>query len=189
MLVSGLTSRTVLAAPSTIRQRALTPLTSIHRFLLLPVLRRKDPEHVHHTDPGHDAKVWQSKVMLGPGAPDADNAADNAATIIPGPADTAVGKERLEYLARQRSEDPYFGLMNTLPSDRKGTKEKPIEVPSPDEDRLIGCSGVQGERHQTEWMLITENGHKYWEFGHNRCPECGNTFKLKKVELPYGSIY
>ena len=49
--------------------------------------------------------------------------------------------------------------------------------------------GAGGEHHQTEWFLITEDGHKYYEYGHNRCPDCGNTFKLKRIELPYGTIY
>ncbi|KAI3648389.1 hypothetical protein MP228_006243 [Amoeboaphelidium protococcarum] len=142
------------------------------------VLRRKDKEHVHHTDPGHDAEVWKKPEMVGPGA---------QSDYVPTQMDQATGKERLQYLALREGKDPFFGLMDQL-DGRKGTKENPIEVLSPDDDRIIGCQGPQGHRHEINWMMVYEDGHKYWEYGHNRCPECGNTFKLKKIQLPYQSI-
>jgi hypothetical protein len=37
-------------------------------------------------------------------------------------------------------------------------------------------------------MLVTEDGHKFWQYGHNRCTECGNVFKLKRIEIPYPAI-
>lgn len=52
----------------------------------------------------------------------------------------------------------------------------------------IHAAGHPGRKHVTQWLVITRDGHKYYEFGHNRCPECGNAFKLKHVELPFPSI-
>lgn len=77
--------------------------------------------------------------------------------------------------------------MDPLP-DVHGTKQSPIMVPSPDDERVIGCNGHPGARHHTLWQIVTEDGHKYWEYGHNRCGECGNTYKLQKVDLPYKNI-
>lgn len=131
--------------------------------------------------------------MVGPGTSDASR--------VPTQEELSVGKERLEFMARREGKDPYYGLMDPIPSDRMGTTSNPIEVPSPDDDRIVGCAGYSGSvdadgnteviehRHQTEWFSITEDGHRYWEYGHNRCPECGNTFKLKKIKLPYESIF
>lgn len=48
--------------------------------------------------------------------------------------------------------------------------------------------GYPGERHSVQFMMITEDGHNYWQYGHNRCGECGNTYKLKRIEIPYPSI-
>jgi cytochrome c oxidase subunit 5b len=98
------------------------------------------------------------------------------------------GKERIEFIALSEGRDPYCGLMDQINMDQKGTKEKPIEVISPDSDRIIGCSGAGDSHHIAQWMLITEDGHKYWEYGHNRCPECGNTFKLKRIDIPYPTM-
>lgn len=126
--------------------------------------------------------MWKSPELIGPGQASTEN------DVVPGQFAHATGKERIEFMAMAEGQDPYCGLMSTLDVKAKGTKAKPILVPSPDEDRTVACAGYPGQEHMSVWMNITEDGHKYWEFGHNRCAECGNTFKLNRINLPYPSI-
>jgi hypothetical protein len=75
--------------------------------------------------------------MVGPGI-DRDT--------VPTPLDHAAGKERIEFVSLAEGKDPYYGLMDNIFVGAKGTKTNPIEVLSPDEDRIIGCQGA----HQQE---------------------------------------
>lgn len=158
-------------------------------------MRKKDNPHFHN-DPGHDPEVWKSEELLGPGKAVSD--------AVPTQFDQATGKERIEYMALLEGKDPYCGLMDPLNISAKGTKANPIEVVSPDEDRIVGCTGLliscllcclfvllghPGQPHAPQFLLVTEDGHKYWQYGHNRCTDCGNTFKLKRIEIPYPSIH
>lgn len=65
-----------------------------------------------------------------------------SADAVPTPFEVSTGKERVEYLSLLEGKDPYHGLMDPLVIEAKGTKAKPIEVLSPDEDRVIGCQGM-----------------------------------------------
>lgn len=98
------------------------------------MLRMKDNPHYHH-DPGHDTDVWKSDAFTAPGMPSGSQA------VVPSKQAQTTGKERLEFLALSEGKDPYFGLMEPLDLSRRGTKTEPIMVPSPDEDRIIGCTG------------------------------------------------
>jgi hypothetical protein len=62
--------------------------------------------------------------------------------VVPTQFDQATGKERIELMALLDGKDPYCGLMTPLDGSRKGTKANPIEVLSPDEDRMVGCRGM-----------------------------------------------
>ncbi|KAI3659975.1 hypothetical protein MP638_000023 [Amoeboaphelidium occidentale] len=185
MLRQALTKRPQLFA--TIRPQQLTQVQQRasywnyfnHGNLGMAVLRKKDIEEVHHTDPGHDPDAFNNDTFYGKGI-QGDRVPDNKAI--------ATGKERYEYEMMLQGKDPYFGLMDPLDIKEKGTKAKPIEVLSGDPDRIVGCSGHDGEHHALTWLFITADGHKYWDYGHNRCPECGNTFKLKQVDLPHPTV-
>lgn len=98
------------------------------------VLRKKNNEG-YHNDPGHDSEVWKSPELFGPGQ-------ENIAAV-PTALEQSTGKERIEYMSLLDGKDPYYGLMDPLHADSKGTKTKPIEVLSPDDDRIVGCSGIE----------------------------------------------
>jgi hypothetical protein len=97
------------------------------------VLRLKDnPDH--HHDPGHDPEVWKAPELVGPGGNDRE--------VVPTQLEHSTGKERIEYVSLAEGKDPYYGLMDPIDIGPKGTKTNPIEVLSPDEDRIIGCQGA-----------------------------------------------
>ncbi|KAI8321732.1 Zncox4, partial [Martensiomyces pterosporus] len=67
----------------------------------------------------------------------------------------------------------YFD-MGPLLLATKGTKQNPTVVPSGAASRIIGCTGAPGEDHELTWLVIER------EHGIDRCPECGNVFKLSE---------
>ena len=160
----------------------------------VPVLRKKDLDIVHHSDPGHDAEVFMSPALF-PSPNSTQNKSSSSTSTagngdegVPSTAEVAVGKERYEYIMQSQGKDAYHGLTLPLSTPTKGTKSHPIEVLSPDSDRYVGCIGHPGEQHGQVWFQVTEDGHRYWGFGHNRCSECGNHYKLKRIEIPFPTI-
>ncbi|KAJ1939566.1 Cytochrome c oxidase subunit 4 [Linderina macrospora] len=106
----------------------------------------------------HDAPLLQ-----GPGAP---------AGRTPTNFDQATGAERAEHLAAMEGQE-YFD-MGPLVLKTKGTKKEPTVVPSGAASRIIGCTGAPGEDHELVWLVV-EREHEI-----DRCPECGNVFKLSE---------
>ncbi|KAJ2232540.1 Cytochrome c oxidase subunit 4 [Coemansia sp. IMI 203386] len=105
---------------------------------------------------------------------------DHKAPIIQGPGGTpgrtptdfeqATGDERSEHLAAMDG-NAYFD-MGPLYLNKKGTKAEPTVVPSGAESRIVGCCGAPGEDHELIWIMV-EREHEF-----DRCPECGNVYKL-----------
>ena len=103
-----------------------------------------------------------SDVVMGPGGP-----GDRIST----PYEHAVGVERLEYLAKMSGKNLW--LMDPLKVDHYGTLDDPIIVESMAGERIAGCTGFPKWSHEVVWMKVS---------GVKRCPECGQAFKIKKVE-------
>ncbi|PVV03713.1 hypothetical protein BB560_001780 [Smittium megazygosporum] len=93
---------------------------------------------------------------------------------IPTDIEQATGLDRLERLAALENESLY----NLDPIDLrvKGTKAAPTIIPSDFSWRIIGCQGPPGEDHELLWLKL-ERKH-----GIDRCPECGNVYKLSDLE-------
>jgi hypothetical protein len=97
------------------------------------VLRKKDLEEVHHSDPGHDHEVFRRPELIGKaGNPE----------FVQNLQDQATGKARIELDMLIAGKDPYFGLLDPLDFNKRGTKQDPIIVVSPDSDRFVGCNGI-----------------------------------------------
>ncbi|KAJ1834338.1 Cytochrome c oxidase subunit 4 [Coemansia sp. RSA 2706] len=89
---------------------------------------------------------------------------------VPTNFEQSTGDERREYLAAMEGKE-YFDL-NPLELETKGTRQNPTIVPSGAAWRLVGCNGAPGEAHELMWIRVER------EHGIDRCPECGNAFKL-----------
>ncbi|KAG0052272.1 Cytochrome c oxidase subunit 4 [Gryganskiella cystojenkinii] len=110
---------------------------------------------------GHgDAKVSQ-----GPGA---------EAGSIPTDLNQSTGLERAELLGKMQGKD-IFDLA-PLEVHVRGTKANPTIIHSRDPIRYVGCTGVPGETHEVNWLLIDET-HDF-----DRCNECGNVYKWTAYE-------
>ncbi|KAI9472716.1 Cytochrome c oxidase subunit 4 [Coemansia sp. RSA 1085] len=109
------------------------------------------------------ARLQSDDIVQGPGSrPDK----------VPTNFEQATGKERREYLAAMEGKE-YFDL-GPLYLEKKGTRQNPTIVPSGAAWRLVGCNGAPGEAHELMWIRV-ERSH-----GIDRCPECGNAFKLSE---------
>lgn len=97
------------------------------------------------------------------------------AESIPSMFEQSAGLERLEYLANL-AQRPLF-LMDPLRVDHFGTLANPIDVPSIEGSRIVGCSGFPVDSHETMWFKCEDKPGK----GPARCPECGQAFAIKYV--------
>ncbi|KAG8835219.1 Cytochrome c oxidase subunit 4 [Serendipita sp. 399] len=90
---------------------------------------------------------------------------------VPTDLQQATGLERLQLLGQLEGID----VFNTGPllMSKPGTLEDPTIVYSYSEERIVGCTGYPAESHDLVW--ISTNNQKE----HNRCPECGNVFKME----------
>ncbi|KAG0376766.1 Cytochrome c oxidase subunit 4 [Mortierella sp. AD032] len=108
----------------------------------------------------HDPKVNQ-----GPGA---------APGTIPTDLNQSTGLERAELLGKMEGKD-IFDLA-PLEVHVRGTKAEPTLIRSRDPIRYVGCSGVPGETHEVQWLLIDQS-HEF-----DRCDQCGNVYKWSAYE-------
>ncbi|KAF9108180.1 Cytochrome c oxidase subunit 4 [Mortierella sp. GBA35] len=108
----------------------------------------------------HEAKVNQ-----GPGA---------APGTTPTDLDQSTGLERAEVLGKMQGKD-IFDLA-PLEVHVRGTKANPTIIRSRDPVRYVGCSGVPGETHEVQWLLIDQS-HDF-----DRCDQCGNVYKWSAYE-------
>jgi cytochrome c oxidase subunit 5b len=56
--------------------------------------------------------------------------------------------------------------------------EDPIVVPSFGEERYLGCTGYPVDSHVVIWLTVSK------ERPIERCPECGNVYKMDYVGKP-----
>jgi len=82
----------------------------------------------------------------------------------------ATGIERAELLAKLEGRDLYD--LSALKITAFGTKKDPVMVQSEDPKRYVGCTGFPVDSHETTWLTVDKN-HEF-----DRCPECGQVFKL-----------
>ncbi|CAG8606900.1 14958_t:CDS:2, partial [Acaulospora colombiana] len=120
-------------------------------------------ENSRQTDEQHQRKKL-SKDFFGPGAKPG---------TIPTDVEQATGLERLELLAAMEGKE--FFEMKPLHITRKGTKDDPVLVKSVDPIRYVGCSGYPTDSHELLWITVDKS------HGIDRCPECGQVFKLNFV--------
>ncbi|OLY82865.1 Cytochrome c oxidase subunit 4, mitochondrial [Smittium mucronatum] len=102
-----------------------------------------------------------TEIIQGPGAP---------LSKVPTDYEQATGLDRLERLAALKGEK--FFDEEPLFLTKKGTRAEPTIVPSGAPWRLVGCQGAPGEEHELLYLKI-ERDHDI-----DRCPECGNVYKL-----------
>ncbi|CAG8479671.1 11322_t:CDS:2 [Funneliformis mosseae] len=102
--------------------------------------------------------------MIGPGAKPG---------TIPDDIEQATGIERAELLAKLEGKELFD--IDGLKITAMGTKKNPIMVKSVDTNRYVGCSGFPVDSHETIWLCV-EKSHEF-----DRCPECGQVFKLDFV--------
>lgn len=114
---------------------------------------RKHDDHHHHQE---------YKPIVGPGRDPA-----RIATAY----ESTAGLERLEYLSHMSGRPLY--LNEPLRVDHYGTLQKPVEVPSLEEERIVGCTGFPKYSHAPMWMRLK---------GVMRCVECGQAFRIKRVD-------
>ncbi|KAG0263602.1 Cytochrome c oxidase subunit 4 [Mortierella polycephala] len=105
------------------------------------------------------------KVRQGPGA-----APGTVATDL----DQSTGLERAEILGKMQGKD-IFDLA-PLEVHVRGTKTAPTVIRSRDPIRYVGCTGVPGETHEVNWLLIDQT-HEI-----DRCDQCGNVYKWTAYE-------
>ncbi|KAF9210970.1 Cytochrome c oxidase subunit 4 [Podila verticillata] len=100
------------------------------------------------------------KVQQGPGA---------APGATPTDLDQSTGLERAELLGKMQGKD----IFDLAPLEVlvRGTKTNPTIIRSRDPVRYVGCTGVPGEHHETNWLVIDET-HEF-----DRCDQCGNVYK------------
>ncbi|KAF9921053.1 Cytochrome c oxidase subunit 4 [Linnemannia zychae] len=108
----------------------------------------------------HDVKILQ-----GPGAAPGD---------IPTDLDQSTGLERAEILGKMEGKD-IFDLA-PLEVQVRGTKTNPTLIRSRDPVRYVGCTGVPGETHEVQWLVIDQS-HEF-----DRCCQCGNVYKWSTYE-------
>lgn len=94
------------------------------------------------------------------GPPGKDNA-------IPSDYELLTGLERLEFLGKMVGID-IFGE-EKYEITRKGTVEDPVMIPSYDDFRYIGCTGLPQGSHEVQWLKPTVDRHA-------RCWECGSVY-------------
>ncbi|KAG9068788.1 Cytochrome c oxidase subunit 4 [Linnemannia hyalina] len=105
------------------------------------------------------------KVKQGPGA---------APGATPTDLNQSTGLERAEVLGKMEGKD----IFDLAPLEVlvRGTKTEPTIIRSRDPVRYVGCSGVPGEHHEVQWLLIDQS-HEF-----DRCDQCGNVYKWSAYE-------
>ncbi|KAJ1680387.1 Cytochrome c oxidase subunit 4 [Spiromyces aspiralis] len=111
---------------------------------------------------GEHGSVEKHEILQGPGVPK-DGKVGTAY-------DQSTGLERAQLL--EALENKQLFDMGPLEINAKGTKQSPIIVESDYNERIVGCQGHPEEQHELVWIKV-ERSH-----GIDRCPECGNVFKL-----------
>lgn len=139
---------------SIVRRNLLTKTTGLARFQKGTVPRATALFRQYSSDK-------PAEINVGPGA---------RSGHTPTTFEQSTGDERAEHLAAMEGKD-YYDL-GPLMLTKKGTKTNPTIVPSGAESRIIGCTGAPGEDHELLWLVV-EREHPF-----DRCPECGNVFKL-----------
>lgn len=76
----------------------------------------------------------------------------------------STGLERFEILGRLQGVD-VFG-QEPVESDRVATVDNPIVVESLYPQRIVGCTGVPADSHETVWVRLEREGQR-------RCTSCG----------------
>ncbi|KAK3819734.1 MAG: cytochrome c oxidase subunit VB-domain-containing protein [Benniella sp.] len=107
----------------------------------------------------------ETKVLQGPGA-----APGAVATDL----EQSTGMERAELLGKMQGKD-IFDLA-PLEVTVRGTKANPTIIRSRDPIRYVGCTGVPGETHEVNWLVIDKT-HEI-----DRCDQCGNVYKWSAYE-------
>ncbi|KAJ3255924.1 Cytochrome c oxidase subunit 4 [Boothiomyces macroporosus] len=88
----------------------------------------------------------------------------------------ATGLERYELLKGLKGEDPWEDL-HPIEITALGTTKKPIEVKGTDVERYIGCTGFPADSHPPIFLTLRDYGGKHFD----RCPDCGNVFKVTRL--------
>jgi cytochrome c oxidase subunit 5b len=94
---------------------------------------------------------------------------------VPSEVEQSTGLERVEILAKLDGIDIYDDSPLTITSF--GTKSNPVIVKGIGTSRLVSCSGFPIDSHEVVWLNV-EKDHKF-----DRCPECGQVFKMKQVHF------
>ncbi|KAJ1918596.1 Cytochrome c oxidase subunit 4 [Mycoemilia scoparia] len=110
-----------------------------------------------------NSTVEKQEGLFGPGVPK-----DRVGTAF----DQSTGLERAQLLKALEGKELFD--MGPLHINAKGTKQAPIIVESNFNQRLVGCQGHPEEEHEIVWIQVER------EHGIDRCPECGNVFKLSE---------
>ncbi|KAF9135474.1 Cytochrome c oxidase subunit 4 [Mortierella sp. 14UC] len=111
------------------------------------------------------ARFSACATRFGPGA---------APGTTPTDVNQSTGLERAELLGKMEGKD-IFDLA-PLEVHVRGTKANPTLIRSRDPIRYVGCSGVPGEHHEVQWLLIDQS-HEF-----DRCDQCGNVYKWSAYE-------
>ena len=88
----------------------------------------------------------------------------------------ATGLERFELLGRLQGVDVFD--QTPLESDRVGTVAEPIVVESMYPERIVGCTGVPADSHETIWVRLDR------DVPHRRCGHCGQGTFILLTSVP-----
>ncbi|KAF8896339.1 cytochrome c oxidase polypeptide IV [Infundibulicybe gibba] len=88
---------------------------------------------------------------------------------VPTDVDQATGLERLQLLGDLEG----INIFDDSPLDasRIGTKANPIQVPSYDVERIVGCTGSPADSHDILWFNVKKDKQ-------SRCTECGSVYTI-----------
>ncbi|BGO94539.1 hypothetical protein NBRC10512_005034 [Rhodotorula toruloides] len=88
---------------------------------------------------------------------------------VPTDLQQATGLERFELLHKLQGEEAFS--MEPLDASRYGTLKEPVMVFSLDHERIVGCTGIPADSHDTVHMVVPDSKPV-------RCPECGCAYQV-----------